>query len=88
MTRTDIIEAVRARTEPEPWVLALYEAGSAAFGREDAWSDVDLALAVEDGRVDDGFAAIEGALEALAGIEARWIINPSAHLKPQRSVTD
>lgn len=84
MTRSEIVEGVRAALAPESWALALYEAGSAAFGRDDAWSDVDLGVAVEDGRVDDGFAAVERGLEAIGGIVARWTVNPSSHLKPQR----
>lgn len=84
MTRTDIIDAVRSAVEGHSWALACYEAGSAAFGRADEWSDVDLCVAVEDGRVEDGFTAIEGALETLAGIESRWVVNPASHLKPQR----
>lgn len=83
-TRDEILAAVRDAVEPAPWALALWEGGSAAFGRADAWSDVDLGLAVEDGRVADGFGAVEGALDRLAGIEDRWQVFPVTDPKPQR----
>lgn len=84
MSRTDILEAVRAAVEPLPWVHALWEGGSASFGRVDQWSDVDIGIAVEDGRVEDAFAAAESALERLGPIAARFVVNPPEHLKPQR----
>lgn len=83
--REEIVAAVRRAVEPEAWALALWEGGSASFGRVDAWSDVDLGLAVEDGRVAEGFAAVERALAAVAGgIAARWEVSPVTDVKPQR----
>jgi hypothetical protein len=84
ITRESIIDAIRAATEPHEWARAMYVAGSESFNRVDEWSDVDVGLAVMDGRVDDGFAAIESALTSLAPIEACWRINPSTDEKPQR----
>lgn len=84
MTRSEVLEAVRSSVEPLPWVHAMWEGGSAAFGREDRWSDVDIGLAVDDGRVEDGFAEVERALVALSPLVRRWTINPPGHAKPQR----
>ena len=84
MERERIVDAVRAAVEPAPWVLALWEGGSASFGRVDALSDMDLGIAAEDGRIGETFDLVEAALEDLAGIDARWTENPVDHPKPQR----
>jgi hypothetical protein len=83
ITRESIVAAVRAAVEPHDWARAMWIGGSASFGRLDEWSDVDLGLAVVDGRVADGFAAVETALTSLAPIELSWRINPMTHPKPQ-----
>jgi hypothetical protein len=83
MERERIVGAVRDALEPAPWALALWEGGSASFGRVDAWSDVDLGIGVEDGRVDEAFLLVEAALEGLAGIQATWL-NPADRPKHQR----
>jgi hypothetical protein len=70
--REEILEAVRSALAPHAFVLAMWEAGSAAFGRADRWSDVDLQLLVEDGRADDAIALVEAALRALSPIEIRY----------------
>jgi hypothetical protein len=84
LDRDRIIDAVRAAVEPHDWARAMYVAGSASFGRVDRWSDVDVGVAVADGRVEDGFAAVEAALTSLAPIETCWRVNPPTHEKPQR----
>ena len=84
MTRDDILGAVHRALEPLPWVHAMWEGGSASFGRVDQWSDVDIGVGAEDARIEEGFAAIERALEGLGEVAQRWTINPPAHVKPQR----
>lgn len=84
MSREDILDGVRAALDPLRWVGALWEGGSASFDRVDQWSDVDIGVAVEDGRVEEGFATVEGALRRLGPIARRWIVNPADHVKPQR----
>jgi hypothetical protein len=84
MTRIAILDAVHRALDPLPWVHAFWEGGSASFGRVDEWSDVDIGVAVEDGRADDAFAAVEGAFAGLGPVRQRWTINASAHPKPQR----
>ena len=41
--------ALRTALEPLPGALALWQGGSAAFGRADAWSDLDLYVLAEEG---------------------------------------
>ena len=64
---------------------ALWEGGSAAFGRADAWSDLDLVAIVRDEAVAATFAAAEDALEARGGIESTWRVPaPTLHGHAQR----
>ena len=37
LTRHAILDALVAAYQPRPWALALWEGGSAAFGKDDAW---------------------------------------------------
>jgi len=77
--RDVIVEALRAVLEPLPYVDALVEGGAAAWGRLDAWSDIDLNVFTEDGKVGDVFPFIEGALRALSPIEHTFVAHgPSA----------
>ena len=77
--------ALRGALEPLPFVEALVEGGAAAWGRLDAWSDVDLNVFVEDGKFEETFVAIERALRTLSPIqhtfEAHW---PPASAMQQR----
>lgn len=83
--RAQLLEAVQSALEPLDYVHSLFEAGSAAFGRADALSDIDLTADVEEGREDEAFAAVEAALARLAPIELRWIIPlPTWHGMAQR----
>jgi len=70
--REQLLDAIAACFVPEPWALALWEAGSAAWGRVDAWSDVDLELVVEEGHSARAFATLDAALAMLSKIELRW----------------
>lgn len=67
--REAIIAALRAALEPLPYVHAMWEGGAAAFGRVDAWSDIDLQVDVDDDRADEVLPAVERALGALSPIE-------------------
>ena len=67
LDRDTILEAFRAAFEPRPYALALWEGGSAAFGRTDEWSDVDLMLVVADEAVDAAADAVAEVIAALGG---------------------
>lgn len=80
LARGRILAALRAALEPLPFARAFWEGGSAAFGRLDEYSDLDLHVDAEDDRVEDVFRAVEGALQALSPIELRWRLSePTWH---------
>ncbi len=72
VNRDRIVQALTASLEPRPFVQAFWEGGAIAFGRIDAWSDLDLYVVVDDDRVADGFRAVEDGLTALVPIEVRY----------------
>lgn len=72
LDRSRILAVLRQALEPEPFVLAMWEGGAAAWARTDAWSDIDLQLLVEDERVGAAFTLAERALESLSPIELRF----------------
>lgn len=69
--RARLVTALRAAVEV-PWIDAAWVGGSEAFGRQDAWSDVDLQLLCDPARSGDAFALVEGCLAQQGGIEAVW----------------
>lgn len=71
-TRDRILRTIQAETEGEPFILGLWEQGSAAMGRADEMSDLDLNLLVADGHVAEGCAAVERALRSIALVERRF----------------
>jgi hypothetical protein len=78
--RTAIAEAL----EPYDFVRALWEGGSAAFGHDDEWSDLDLQVIAEEARTDQVFQIVYDAIEGLGGIETRWRLpDPTWHGSPQ-----
>ncbi len=78
--RADIVAALRTAVEPLPGARAMWEGGSAAFGRADAWSDLDLYVLAEDDAVEEVVAAVEQALRTLSPIAAcRRLPEPTWH---------
>lgn len=78
--RERILRAIVAETEPHPFIQGLWQQGSAAMGRADDWSDLDLMLLVTDGHVAEGSAAVEQALRSLAPVERRFEVpRPTWH---------
>ncbi len=75
MTRERIAAALRAAVDV-PWIDAAWVGGSEAFGRNDAWSDVDLQLLLDPDRHAEAFALVEACLEALGGIDAVYESDP------------
>jgi hypothetical protein len=69
--RERISDAVTEALSPLPTVFAGWEAGSAAFGAVDAYSDIDLEYIVADeASFDDLYALAERAIEAVSPITA------------------
>lgn len=80
LTRQEILQALRQRLEPLPYVHAMWEAGAIAFDRVDQWSDIDLQFDVDDDHVEDAFAEVEHALASLSPIEIRFRLpDPTWH---------
>jgi hypothetical protein len=72
LDRHAILSALYDALEPLAWVVALWEAGSAAWQREDRWSDLDVQILVDDDRVSNAICAVEETLAALSPIEIRF----------------
>jgi predicted nucleotidyltransferase len=71
LAREEILQALRRTLEPQPHVHAMWEGGSEAFGRTDEWSDIDVQVDVDDEKVAETLAQIEGVLEGLSPIQDR-----------------
>lgn len=70
--RASLIHTLRASLEAQGRVVAAWEGGSAAFERDDEWSDVDAVAVVHDDAVAAVFAQVEADLAALSPIELRF----------------
>jgi len=85
LSRSQIFESLAKALEVLPWVDALWEGGSAAFGREDEWSDMDVQVIVEDPRVPELFVVVEDVLGSLSPISAVFKVpEPAWHGHSQR----
>jgi len=85
VTRTDIIDSILRALEELPWVDALWEGGSAAFGREDEWSDVDLQAVADDAQAPALFDIVEATLASLSPIKQVYRVpEPAWHGHSQR----
>jgi len=73
LTREAITGQIARALEPLPYVHAFWEGGSAAFGRSDDMSDLDLYVDADDDRIGDALEAVEAALAALAPIELKYV---------------
>jgi len=73
LDRKQIVDVLRATLEPLPFVEALAEGGAAAWGRIDAWSDIDLNVFIEEGKFDETFHAVEDALRAVSPINHTFV---------------
>ena len=72
MDRSALMGIVAGALEGQAWARAVWEGGSAAFGRADGWSDLDAVVLVREGFVDAAFEVVEQALREGAGaIELR-----------------
>jgi len=71
VSRDRLIDVLRGTLQATDGVDAAWEGGSAAFGSDDALSDVDVVAVVADDAVDATFARIESALDALSPVTLR-----------------
>ena len=72
LSRDSLIHALQQALRGRPDVDAAWEGGSAAFGTEEEWSDVDAVAAVADDALQGTWDAIEAALNALSPIALRY----------------
>ena len=72
MTRHDLRGALADALARCPAALALWEAGSAAFGRADDRSDLDLGVLARTGRHAEVWSAVDRAFDGLGGLVLRW----------------
>ncbi|MCC7477162.1 nucleotidyltransferase domain-containing protein [bacterium] len=84
LDRKTVIGRLAGAFEAQPWVLALWEGGSASFGRADEYSDIDLQCFVAAGQVEAAFSFLESLLEELGGIALRYRVpEPAWHGQSQ-----
>jgi hypothetical protein len=78
ITRSQLVAALQQALLGIDVVDAAWEGGSAAFGGEDALSDVDTVAVVADDAVDVTFTQVEAALQALSPIALRYDVPNTA----------
>lgn len=78
INRDKVTGAIARALEPLDYVYAMWEGGAVAFDRADEWSDIDICVSAEDGRIEEPFAVVERALESIAPIELKYEVkNPT-----------
>jgi len=78
LTRDVIIRTLVEALEPIDYLHAFWKGGAAAFSRIDEWSDIDIYLVVDDGKVDETFLAVESALRSLSLIKLKYEITQTS----------
>ena len=71
VTRAGLVAALKQSLAGSDAVDAAWEGGSAAFGSDDEFSDVDAVAVVADDAVEATFARVEAALHALSPVTLR-----------------
>lgn len=72
LSRKEIIDKLTLELKPHKYIHAMWEMGSASFGRLDQWSDIDLMLVCDDDRVEDTLGATERSLIALSDLDIKY----------------
>jgi len=72
LTRDELLHALTGAMAEADAVLALWEDGSASFGRTDAFSDIDLTAIVKTGQVEGSAEAARVALSRVGGIAQEY----------------
>lgn len=71
-TRDEVRTALQEGLVGVPGVLAVWEAGSSAFDRVDAYSDLDIGVLAEQGAGAAVWERVERVFTRLGGLELRW----------------
>lgn len=69
LTREEILNCIESELKSLDYVNGMWQCGSAAFGRVDEWSDIDIVVDVEDDKVMEVFKVTDKVLESLSPIE-------------------
>ena len=70
--REKILQTIITALQPQDFVLALWQGGSAAHGYTDEWSDIDIVVIVEDNFVQQTFDTLEAALQTISEISFKY----------------
>jgi predicted nucleotidyltransferase len=71
VTRPQLVSLLQQALQALPAVDAAWEGGSAAFGSDDALSDIDVVAVVADHAIEPTFDAVESALNNLSPVTLR-----------------
>lgn len=77
LTREVIIQALAESLKSLDYIHAFWEGGAAAYDRIDEWSDIDLYLIVDNGKVNEAFLAVENALKSLSPLKQKFRVPQS-----------
>lgn len=78
--RQKILNTIINALEPQDFVLALWQGGSAAHGYTDEWSDLDIEVIIKDDYIQKTFDIVEDALKTLSEISFKYRIpEPTWH---------
>ena len=72
VSRERIVERLETLCRVNDAILAAWEGGSAAFGRDDGLSDIDLVVVTAEDSVEEAFSLVEATLEELSPISDRF----------------
>ena len=78
--REKILQTIIEALQPQDFVLALWQGGSAAHGYTDEWSDLDIEVIVEDDYVQQTFDFVDSALQTISEISFKYRVSePTWH---------
>jgi hypothetical protein len=72
MTRKIVRDKLEGHLAQCASVLAMWEAGSTAFGRADDYSDLDIGVISKEGSNQEVWRVVDQAFEELGGVVLRW----------------
>lgn len=85
LDRTTLVQNLESGLRPLPHVDAFWEGGAPAWGRVDAWSDIDLYVVTEEPKVPEVLGVIEEVLAGLSPVQQMYAVTwPSSSGITQR----
>lgn len=74
LDRAEVFQSLASALERREYIHAFWEGGAAASGTLDQWSDLDLYLLVDDGKVDEAFADVERVLQNMSEVTLKLAV--------------